>query len=102
MLKLSPARERKSYKGEEWAKCEERIRHRDKAFINFISVVGFWQKQAYLHGGKNGGEYLESIKKYNLAELTKEEWLTFCECICKNYHAQFNARMALDDDEIPF
>ena len=60
------------------------------------------EKQAYLHGGKNGGEYLESIGKYNLAELTKEEWLTFCECICKNYHSKHVERTELREDEIPF
>ncbi len=44
------------------------------------------ERVAYLYGGKNGGEYLEEIQKFNLAELTKEEWLSFLECICKNYH----------------
>ncbi len=44
------------------------------------------ERLSYFHGGKNGGEYLESIKKFNLAELTEEEWLSFLECICKNYH----------------
>jgi len=60
------------------------------------------EKQAYLHGGRNGGEYLKSIKKYNLRELTKDEWLTFCECVCKNYHAKYMSRTTLSEDEIPF
>lgn len=60
------------------------------------------EKQAYLHGGQNGGQYLESINKFNLQQLTKEEWLTFCECICKNYHTKYNSRMSLSEDEIPF
>ena len=47
------------------------------------------EKTSYLYGGRNGGEYLESIGKFNLAELTKEEWLTFLECVCKNYHLKF-------------
>lgn len=60
-------------------------------------------KDAYLHGGKNGGEYLESIGKYNLTELSKDEWLTFLECVCKNYHENYNKNtLTINDDEIPF
>lgn len=44
------------------------------------------EREAYLYGGKNGGEYLEEINKYNIYELSSDEWLTFLECICKNYH----------------
>ena len=47
------------------------------------------EKIAYLHGGKLGGEYLESIGKSDLAQLTPDEWLTFLECVCKNYHVKF-------------
>lgn len=35
--------------------------------------------------GKMAGEYLESIGKTDLAELTQIEWQTFCEVICGNY-----------------
>ena len=37
------------------------------------------------YGGRMGGEYLESIGKFNLTELSKEEWQMFCQCICTNY-----------------
>jgi hypothetical protein len=47
------------------------------------------EKRAYLFGGQNGGEYLDSIRKTNLAELSEDEWLTFLECICKNYHSKY-------------
>jgi hypothetical protein len=47
------------------------------------------ERLAYLHGGRMGGEYLESIKKYNLAELSPDEWLTLLECTCKAYHIEF-------------
>lgn len=47
------------------------------------------EKLAYIYGGQMGGEYLDEIKKYNLAQLSKEEWFTFLECVCKNYHMKF-------------
>lgn len=64
------------------------------------------EKLAYLHGGKNGGEYLDSIKKYNLSELSVEEWLSFLECVCKNYHLkfidlEFQSRRADDPYQFP-
>ena len=46
------------------------------------------QKQAYLYGGMNAHEYAQSIGKHDLATFTADEWLTFCECMCKNYHAK--------------
>lgn len=58
------------------------------------------EKKAYLHGGSNGGEYLDSIKKYNMAELTTEEWLTFLECVCKNYHLEFIRLETLSRSEL--
>lgn len=44
------------------------------------------EKTAYLYGGQNAAEYMKSIGKIDLSQLTGEEWLTFCECMCKNYH----------------
>ncbi len=35
--------------------------------------------------GKAGGAYLESIGKYDLTKLTKEEWDTFVETICAEF-----------------
>lgn len=47
------------------------------------------EREAYLFGGKCGAEYAKSINKSNMAEFTGDEWLTFCECMCKNYHLDF-------------
>lgn len=44
------------------------------------------EKEAYIHGGNMAAEYAKSIGKSDLANLTGDEWLTFCECMCKNYH----------------
>lgn len=35
--------------------------------------------------GVNGGEYLESISKTDLATMTPEEWMTFIECVCTGF-----------------
>lgn len=43
------------------------------------------EKTAILEGGRNGGEYLESIGKTDLALLTAEEWSQFCACIVGGY-----------------
>lgn len=43
------------------------------------------ESQAALAAGKQAGEYLESISKTDLAELTQAEWQTFCEVLCVNY-----------------
>jgi hypothetical protein len=47
------------------------------------------EKEAYLHGGKNAAEFAQSIGKSDLTQFTGEEWLTFCECMCKNYHLKY-------------
>ena len=47
------------------------------------------EKQSYLHGGNNAAEYMKSIGKHDLATLSGDEWLTFCKCMCKNYHSKF-------------
>lgn len=41
--------------------------------------------EAALYGGTQGGEYLESIGKSDLATLSADEWQTFLECVCKAY-----------------
>lgn len=45
--------------------------------------------EAYHHGGQNAHEYALSIGKHDLATFTAEEWETFCECMCKNYHLKY-------------
>jgi len=54
------------------------------------------EKEAYLYGGMNAHEYAQSIGKRDLATFTANEWLTFCGCMCKNYH---NKHIALTSDE---
>lgn len=49
-----------------------------------------WELPAIMHGGANGGEYLDSIGIYSLDKLSPEQWQTFLECICLNYHAEHN------------
>lgn len=49
-----------------------------------------WEILAILYGGQMGGEYLESINKYSLDQLTPEEWQTFLVTVCFNYHAEHN------------
>ena len=55
-----------------------------------------FEREAARLGGKMGGEYLESLGKYNLIELSKEEYQTFIECVCKEYHlrhAEFQSKL---------
>ena len=47
-----------------------------------------WEMTAAIYGGAMGAQYLESINKTDLATLSPEQWATFLECICKNYHAK--------------
>ena len=49
-----------------------------------------WEIIAVHHGGSMGGEYLESINKSDLSQLTEEEWQTFLTVVCLNYHAEHN------------
>ena len=52
------------------------------------------EKEAYLYGGMNAHEYAQSIGKQDLATFTTGEWLTFCECMCKNYHLKHSEVMS--------
>jgi len=49
-----------------------------------------WEITAALYGGEMGGEYLEEIGKTDLRTLTPEEWSTFLQVVCSNYHAEHN------------
>jgi hypothetical protein len=42
--------------------------------------------------GEVGGQYLESINKFNLMELSEDEWLTFLQAVIGTYN----------DNSIPF
>lgn len=39
--------------------------------------------------GRAGGEYLDSIGKVDLSQLTEEEWLTFIECVVTEWSIPF-------------
>lgn len=41
--------------------------------------------EAYTEGGEMGAEYLKEIGITDLALMTPEQALTFCECVCKGY-----------------
>lgn len=43
------------------------------------------EQAAMQAGGAQGGEYLESIKKTDLAQLDAGEWQTFVEAIISGY-----------------
>ena len=68
------------------------------------------EKAAFVHGGRYGGEYLDSIGKTDLETLKPEEWLTFIEAVVTGYcdHlralAQRDERLLrrLDPQEAPF
>ena len=51
---------------------------------------------AVLSGGRSAGEYLESIGKFSLNELSAEEWTQFCLCLVGGYCE------AMKSDEPPF
>lgn len=42
-------------------------------------------KEAAKYAGSMAGEYLESIGKFSLEEMSGEEWQTFCEVMCCNF-----------------
>jgi len=44
------------------------------------------EAEAASYGGKMAGQYLESIGVFSLGQLTGEQWQTFCEVMCINYH----------------
>lgn len=44
------------------------------------------ENEVLLAGGALGGEYLDSIAKTDLAQLTGEEWLTFLQAIGTKLH----------------
>lgn len=44
------------------------------------------EHDAIMYGGQMGGEYLDSINITDLAALTPEQWQTFLEVVCLNYH----------------
>jgi hypothetical protein len=47
---------------------------------------------ALLLAGEAGGQYLESLGRYDLSALSQEEWTTFLSCVISKYQ----------DEKIPF
>lgn len=43
------------------------------------------EMNAVIEGGRSGGEYLESIGKFSLNELSKEEFTQFLLCVIGGY-----------------
>ena len=61
------------------------------------------ENKMLLEAGKNGGEYLEDIKKYDLRHLTKDEWTQFLRCVIGKFGELKYLQKDDDlDEEIPF
>ena len=58
------------------------------------------EKAAMDHGGRMGGEYLESIGKTDLLSLTLEEWTTFIECVVTGYCDRLRELAANDSQRL--
>ncbi len=61
------------------------------------------EKEAIKTAGFAGGEYMESIGKFDVRQLTVDEYITFIKCIVSTYQtekARLDSRNFLDD--IPF
>ena len=55
-----------------------------------------------LEAGKQVGQYLESINKFDLRTLTKEEWLEALRCYTLAYTEGRAEQFEGFDDDIPF
>ncbi len=51
------------------------------------------EQTALTYGGAAGGQYLDSIGKTDLATLTSDEWQTFLQVVCFEYHRVHNELM---------
>ena len=66
------------------------------------------ENKMLLEAGKNGGEYLDDIKKYDLRHLTKDEWTHFLRSVIGKWgELKYMGDYAVGekddlDDEIPF
>lgn len=56
-----------------------------------------YEVDAMDHGGRMGGEYLQSISKYDLSSMTQEEWQTFIRCVIGGYFESM-----AEKNEIPY
>jgi len=62
------------------------------------------ENEMVLAAGKNGGEYLDDIKKYDLRTLNKDEWSQFLRSVIGRWTELRLQQSHHDDmnDEIPF
>ena len=61
------------------------------------------ENRMLLEAGKNGGEYLDDIKKYDLRYLTRDEWTHFLRSVIGKWGELKYLQKDDDlDDEIPF
>lgn len=58
------------------------------------------EKAAFTAGGQQGGEYLESISKTDLAKLSFTEWQTFIEVIVTGYCDHLRGLAAKDQTSL--
>jgi Family of unknown function (DUF6511) len=58
------------------------------------------ERAAMAHGGAMGGEYLDSLAKTDLAQLSLEEWQTLIEVIVTGYCDHLRDLAAQDRDRI--
>tara|TARA_R110000765_G_scaffold118888_6_gene213476 strand:+ start:1112 stop:1312 length:201 start_codon:yes stop_codon:yes gene_type:complete len=59
------------------------------------------ENQLVLRAGASGGKYLQQINKFNLSELSKEEYTNFIKTILAKW-AEIKIAEEKLDDEIPF
>jgi len=66
------------------------------------------ENKMLMEAGKNGGEYLDDIKKYDLRHLTKDEWAQFLRSVIGKWgELKYMGDHVIGyrddlDDEIPF
>ena len=61
------------------------------------------ENEMLLEAGKNGGEYLDDIQKYDLRYLTKDEWTQFLRSVIGKWGAiKMREEDTFIEDEIPF
>jgi len=61
------------------------------------------ENKMLLEAGKNGGEYLDDIQKYDLRYLTKDEWTQFLRSVIGKWgEIKMREEDTFIEDEIPF
>ncbi len=59
-----------------------------------------FEAKAIKHGGEQAGAYLDSLNKFNLGEMSGEEWETFCAAMVTGYREHL--KWMLENNEAPF